>query len=99
MQNAGLEEYGRSRRRIQAEFIREDALVGELEYWGVRYLTRRTTNPRTVTRSPEQLLSDLVRQPSSRVRNAVIALLLLHPEFASQVQLAIKRLWAGTAGF
>jgi len=33
-----------------------------------------------------------MRQPSSRVRSAVIALLLEHPEYAKQMPLAIKKL-------
>ena len=38
------------------------------------------------------LLADLVRQPSARVRAAVIAVLLSHPEYAEAVPAALKRL-------
>ena len=35
---------------------------------------------------------DIIRQPSSRVRTAVIALLLAHPEFSKDIPLAISHL-------
>jgi len=40
------------------------------------------------------LLADLVRQPSSRVRSATIALLLEHPEYSDQVPIAIKKVYS-----
>jgi hypothetical protein len=43
-------------------------------------------------RSPERLLADLVRQPSARVREAVIALLLAHPEYAAAIPGALAQL-------
>jgi hypothetical protein len=38
------------------------------------------------------LLADLVRQPSGRVRAAVIAVFLSHPEYADAVLAALMRL-------
>ncbi|PKO12766.1 MAG: hypothetical protein CVU39_22630 [Chloroflexi bacterium HGW-Chloroflexi-10] len=38
------------------------------------------------------VLADLVRQPSSRVRSATIALLLEHPEYAEQMPAALSKL-------
>ena len=43
-------------------------------------------------RPPEVLLADLVQQPSARVRAAVIAVLLSHPEYAEAVPAALERL-------
>jgi hypothetical protein len=41
---------------------------------------------------PSALLADLVRQPSARVRNAVIAVLLAYPDYAEAVPAALERL-------
>ena len=38
------------------------------------------------------LLADLVQQPSARVRAAVIAVFLAHPEYAAAVPAALERL-------
>lgn len=68
----------------------EERLVAELELLGIRYLSRRTSYRAPGVRPPEQLLSDLVRQPHARVRTAVIALLLLNPEYATAVPAALQ---------
>jgi len=70
----------------------EEHLVAELELLGVRYLSRRTPDQAQRVREPDVLLADLVRQPSARVRNAVIAVLLAHPEYAEAVPAALERL-------
>ena len=54
----------------------EEKLVAELELLGIRYLSRQTPYRSDKKRSPETLLADLVRQPSGRVRAAVIAVSL-----------------------
>ena len=59
----------------------EEQVVAELELLGIRYLSRQTAEAATQVRPPERLLADMVRQPSARVRAAVIALLLAHPDF------------------
>lgn len=70
----------------------EEKLVAELELVGVRYLSRQTTYQAPGIRPPATLLADLIRQPSARVRLAVIAVLLSHPEYAESVLAALGRL-------
>jgi hypothetical protein len=70
----------------------EEDLVAELELLGVRYLSRLSDHQASEVRPPAALLADLVRQPSPRVRAAVIAVLLAHPEYADAVPRALERL-------
>ena len=70
----------------------EEELVAELELLGVRYLSRQSSYQASRVRPPETLLADLVRQPSARVRAAVIAVLLAHPEYADAVPVALEQL-------
>jgi hypothetical protein len=77
---------------IRAKITKEDTLVAELERVGVHYLTRRSNGQRVEPLSPEILLVQLVRQPSSRVRNAIIALFLVHPEYKQVVPIVLHRL-------
>jgi hypothetical protein len=70
----------------------EEKLVAELGLLGIRYLSRQSPYQVNRVRSPEALLADLVRQPSARVRTAVIAVLLSHPEYAQVVPTALERL-------
>lgn len=70
----------------------EEKLVAELELLDIRYLSRQTTYRPDGVRPPEKLLADLVRQPSARVRAAVIAVLLAHPEFAAHITTALQTL-------
>jgi hypothetical protein len=72
--------------------INEERLVAELERLGVRYLSRQTDKKASRARAPHKLLADLVQQPSSRVRAALIALLLAQPSFAEHVPTALKSL-------
>jgi hypothetical protein len=74
------------------EYDEEERIVAELELLGVRYLSRRDSERAARVRRPELLLADLVRQPSARVRAAVIAVLLAHPEYAAAVPAALERL-------
>jgi hypothetical protein len=73
-------------------FPEEEKLVAELWLLGIRYLSRRSPYPAGKVRPPETLLADLVRQPSARVRAAVIAVLLAHPEYAEAVPAALAKL-------
>ena len=73
-------------------FAEEEALVAELNLLGVHYLSRQSPYQATQVRPPEMLLADLVRQPHARVRAAVIAVLLAHPEYAEIVPAALKQL-------
>lgn len=70
--------------------MKEERVVAELSLLGITYLSR--LNNDYIEEPPREgwtLLVDLVRQPSSRVRTAAIALLLEHPEFANQMPKAI----------
>jgi hypothetical protein len=70
----------------------EEALVAELDLLGIRYLSRQSSYRATQARPPARLLADLVRQRRARVRGAVIALLLCHPEWAEAVPAALRQL-------
>jgi hypothetical protein len=70
----------------------EERIVAELGLLGIRYLSRRTSARVEGVRPPDALLADLVRQPSARVRAAVIAVLLAHPEYAAAVPVALEKL-------
>ena len=70
----------------------EEQLVAELELLGIRYLSRQTSERAERVRLPSALLADLIRQPSARVRAAVIAVLLSHPEYAEAIPAALERL-------
>ena len=70
----------------------EEQLVAELELLGIRYLSRQTAEQAASVRPPAALLADLVRQPSARVRTAVIAVLLSHPDWAEALPAALERL-------
>lgn len=70
----------------------EERIVAELELLDVGYLSRVTSEGADAVRPPDALLADLVRQPSARVRSAVIAVLLAHPEYASAVPAALEQL-------
>ncbi len=70
----------------------EDRLVAELEQLGIGYLSRRVSCATRGVRAPATLLADLVRQPSARVRAAVISVLLAHPELAQAMPAALAQL-------
>ncbi|KAF0108692.1 MAG: hypothetical protein FD146_578 [Anaerolineaceae bacterium] len=70
----------------------EEKVVAELAQLGVRYLSRQSNIGTVKRRAPQELLAALVRQPSSRVRVALIALLLARPDYARYVPAALKRL-------
>lgn len=72
-----------------ATLLEEEALVTELDLLGVSYLSRLATTHPAPVRPPDRLLADLVRQSSARVREAVIAVLLVHPELAASVMAAL----------
>jgi hypothetical protein len=73
----------------------EERLVAELQAMGVGYLSRQTVLPDQPARSADQFLADLIRQPTSRVRTAVIAVLLARPGIASSIPAACSRLKNG----
>jgi hypothetical protein len=74
--------------RLQAE----EQLVAELARLGVRYLSRQSADAAQSVYAPYELLARLVCQPSSRVRSALIALLLARPDYARYVRQALKSL-------
>jgi len=69
---------------------KEEELVAELAELGIRYLSRHSIAPPVQTHSPAELIADLTRQPSSRVRAALIPLFLAHPQYAAHVSEAEK---------
>ena len=70
----------------------EERLVAELEQLGVRYLSRLSKEKARRVRAPQKLLADLIQQPSSRVRSALIALLLARPVYCKHVPAALEQL-------
>lgn len=81
-----------SERGLPRSHREEERVVAELELLGIRYLSRHTSDRAERVRPPDVLLADLVRQPSARVRAAVIAVLLAHPDYAEAVPAALERL-------
>lgn len=70
----------------------EEKLIAELELLGVHYLSRKTSFTAKRVRPYPVLFSDLMLHPSSRVRNALIAVLLAHPEIAEDIPSIINKL-------
>ena len=75
----------------------EEELVAELAQLGICYLSRQSIAPPTQTHAPAELIADLTRQPSSRVRAALIPLFLAHPQYAAHVRDAAKNIDSGQA--
>lgn len=73
-------------------YLLEEQLVAELHSLGVDYLSRQQEVASPASHAPHELLADLVCQPSSRVRAALIALLLAHPDFARFIPQALEGL-------
>ncbi len=67
----------------------EDQFVAELHQLGITFLSNRLILSSKSPRSPEQILADAIKQPSSRVRTAVIALFLVHPGYAEYLPTAL----------
>jgi hypothetical protein len=90
MQYPGIEELAplKTKRR---ESHGEEALVAELEQLGVRYLSRRSPSQPWLFHLPDEILAALVRQPNSRIRNAIIAVFLVHPEYGQSVPAALHK--------
>ncbi len=84
--------YIENERGLPRSYREEERVVAELELLGIRYLSRHTSDRAERVRPPDVLLADLVRQPSARVRAAVIAVLLAHPEYAEAVPAALQQL-------
>lgn len=70
---------------IMQDLKNEEQVIAELEQLGIRYLSRQFEAKPNQPCAPHQLLAKLIQQPSSRVRAALISLLLAHPEYAVHV--------------
>ena len=68
----------------------EDHFVAELSLLGITYLSNRIPQLSKPVHTPEQVLAYCIQQPSSRVRTAVIALFLLHPEFSNVLSASLS---------
>lgn len=72
---------------------RGERLLGELRARGITYLAGGHEAVAEATAHPmpdATVLRELARYPESRVRNAVIGLLLLHPELAAAIPDALR---------
>jgi hypothetical protein len=78
---------------MNTKLTKEEKVVAELSMLGISYLSR-LSDIEIIDRPRKGwlLLADLIRQPSSRVRTASIALFLEHPEYAEEMPIAIKNL-------
>jgi hypothetical protein len=79
---------------LNSKLEKEEQVVAELSLLGISYLSRLSEDFIDQPRVGWALLADLVRQPSSRVRSATIALMLEHPEYSEQMPIAIRKLHA-----
>lgn len=77
---------------LSPELEKEEEIVAELQRLGIRYLSRGSNSTNNQNLSPVELIAGLTRQPSSRVRNALISLFLAKPEYAIHVQEALAQL-------
>src|SRR5579859_4053986 len=64
-------------------------LIAALRAWGIDYLTAGAARQAPPAIPPAQLLQRLARASGGRVRDASISLLLLHPELAEVIPLAL----------
>ena len=72
------------------ELEKEEEIVAELQGLGIWYLSRLNNISRRKDYSSAQLIADIIKQPSARVRNAAISLFLAKPEYSAYVQDALK---------
>ena len=80
--------------RDNSRLTTEDSIVAQLEQLDIRYLSNQSSDAGVQARPPATLLADMMRQPSARVREAVIAVLLAHPAYAQAVPAALSQLSA-----
>ena len=73
------------------ELEKEEEIVAELQSLGIRYLSRVSNTSAHENHPPAQLIAEIICQPSSRVRNALIPLFLAKPEYAAHVQEALTK--------
>jgi hypothetical protein len=76
--------------------VEEAELITLLQAWGISYLTgglpeQSLTSQAAERESAPELLRRLARCNNVRVRDATISLLLLHPELAEAMQIAIRQ--------
>ena len=76
----------------QAYAQTEEQLVTELAQLGVSYLSRQGGDSFSPVGEPHELMAGLVCQRSSRVRSALIALLLARPDYTIHISRAMKLL-------
>ena len=76
----------------QSAMEAEEQVVAELGRLGVSYLSRQTVDSDRFPYAPDELLRQLVCQPSSRVRVALISLLLARPDYAGHALKALDGL-------
>ena len=76
---------------LSPELEKEEEIVAELQSLGIRYLSRASNTSSSHNHTPAQLMAEIICQPSSRVRNALISLFLAKPEYAAFVQEALTQ--------
>src|SRR2546421_3464972 len=82
--------------RVSTSLMEEAELITLLRAWGISYLTgglpeQSLTAEAAERESAPELLRRLARCNNVRVRDAIISLLLLHPELAEAMPIAIRQ--------
>src|SRR5437660_1694752 len=86
------EEPRRGRRTAEAGAAEWQRLVESLRTHGVRHLSLPASSTDAPPLPLAELVDDLLRTPDPRLRQAVVPLLLTHPEYARLVQERIEHL-------
>lgn len=77
---------------LQSADQAEEQLVSELARLGIGYLSRQSADNSSRVYAPHEVMTGLVCQPSSRVRSALIALLLARPDYCVFIPQALRLL-------
>ena len=75
---------------LSTELQKEEEVVAQLERLGIRYLSRLSKSSAQKDYRPAKLIADIVKQPSARVRSALISLFLTKPDYSAYVPEALK---------
>jgi hypothetical protein len=78
--------------RVENHKVQQEAVLTDLLKFGVRYLSQKFPAQFRQEQSADEFLAALVLQPDHRIRKAFIAVVLVHPEYAQCIPIALRRL-------